>query len=140
MKSIAVLLVLFFAVAVLAQSTHPAPPPNDPWVYGPQNNVWNPSWNQRPSPRRGACFYTATHFQGNRFCVRAGDQLPALPGNFGDNISSIEVFGGARVTIFNDRHFTNGSITIRRSIPDLRNLPFRRGNTWNNRISSMVVT
>lgn len=145
MKRLAAILVLMFAVSVVAQN-YPPPPPRqgpppggDPWVYGPGPNTWNPGWNNRPNPHRGACFYTTAPFQGNHFCVRSGDSLPRLPGNFGDNISSIQVFGGARVRIFNDRNFSNGSTWINRSVPDLRSLRFRDGHTWNNRVSSMMV-
>jgi hypothetical protein len=134
------LLVLIFAVTAIAQNRPPqGPPGGDPWVYGPQNNVWQPGWNQRPNPRRGACFFTTAPFRGNKFCVRAGDKLPALPGNFGGNISSIQVYGGARVRIFNDRNFQNGSTTLTQSVADLRNVPFRGGHTWNNRVSSVMV-
>ena len=35
--------------------------------------------------------------------------------------------------------FSNGSTVIRGSVPDLRNVPFRNGHTWNNRISSLMV-
>jgi len=133
-KRLAAFLVLIFAVIVVAQGQQ-----RDPWVYGPQNNRWDPSWNQRPNPRRGACFYTTAYFRGNHFCVRAGDRLPALPGNFGDNISSVQTFGGATVHVFNDRNFRNGSTVLSGSVPDLRQVPFRGGHTWNNRISSIVV-
>lgn len=142
MNRIAALLVLFLSVTVLAQN-YPPPqrpgPSGDPWAYGPQNNTWNPGWNQRPNPRRGACFFSSYNFGGNHFCVRSGDRLPRLPGNFGDNISSIQVFGGAEAVVFNDRNFSNGSTRIRRSVGDLRSVPFRGGHTWNNRISSVVV-
>jgi hypothetical protein len=138
-KRLSALLVLIFAVTAIAQNRPPGPPPNDPWVYGPQNNVWNPGWNSRPSPRSGACFFTSGGFQGNRFCVRSGDRLPSLPGNFGGNVSSIQIYGHARVQVYNDRDFRNGSTVLNRSVSDLRNVPFRGGHTWNNRISSMVV-
>jgi Peptidase inhibitor family I36 len=138
MKRFAAFLVLMFAVAVLAQRTQ-YPPPDNSWTYGPQNNQWNPSWNHRPNPRSGACFYTKQSYQGNKFCVRSGDRLPSLPGNFGGNLSSIQVFGGASVRIFNDRNFQNGDTVIHRSVSDLRNVPFRGGHTWNNRVSSMIV-
>jgi hypothetical protein len=142
MKKLSAFLILFFAFTAIAQNYPPGPPSpqNDPWVYGPQSNTWNPEWNRRPNPRRGACVYTSRNFTGNHFCVRAGDRLGSLPGNFGDNISSIQVFGGARVTIFNDRNFRNGSTTLGVSVPDLRNIPFRGGHTWNNRVSSIIVS
>jgi hypothetical protein len=90
-------------------------------------------------PRAGACFYKDARFQGDHFCVRRGDKLPALPGNFGGNISSIQLFGRARTVVFNDRDFRNGSQEIRRSVADLRSERFRGGHTWNNRISSLIV-
>ena len=140
MKRLAALLFLAFAVTALAQTGpgYPLPPDNN-WAYGPQNNVWNPSWNHRPNPRDGACFYTTAPFRGNHFCVRSGDRLPHLPGNFGDNISSIQIFGRAHVRIFNDSDYRDGSIVLNRSVVDLRNVPFRDGHTWNNRISSIIV-
>jgi len=110
----------------------------DPWVYRDNPN-WDPSWNRRSFPRAGACFFKDSQFQGDRFCVRKGDRLDRLPGSFGDNISSIQVFGRARVTIFNDRGFSGGSQGIRRSVGDLRSERFRGGHTWNNRISSLIV-
>lgn len=141
MKHLVAFLILAFAVTAVAQTApgyHP-PPPDNNWAYGPQNSTWNPSWNRRPDPRDGACFYTTAPFRGNHFCVRAGDRLPRLPSNFGDNISSIQIFGRATVVIFNDANFRNGKHTLRRSVADLRNLRFRGGHTWNNRISSIIV-
>lgn len=110
----------------------------EPWIYR-DNPRWERSWNDRPFPQVGACFFTDAGFRGNRFCVRRGDRLPALPGDFGDNISSIQLFGNARVVIFNDRGFQGGKQEIRRGVADLRNEPFRGGHTWNNRISSVIV-
>ncbi len=71
--------------------------------------------------------------------MRAGDQLPKLPGGMGDHISSIKVFGGAQVTIFNDGNYQNGSTRLRSSVADLRRMPFRDGHTWNDRLSSVSV-
>jgi Peptidase inhibitor family I36 len=122
---------LLSAVLVSAQ--------NRDWDYR-NNPNWDSSWNRRPSPRVGACFFTDRRFRGNRFCVSRGDRLGRLPGNFGDNISSVQIFGRSRVMIFNDRNFTGGSRELRSSVDDLRNVPFRGGrNTWNNRVSSIMV-
>ena len=118
-------------IALMAQ-------PQNPWVYRDHPN-WNRSWNDRPMPRSGACFFKEQGFRGDRFCVNRGDRLPALPGSFGDNISSMRLFGGARATVFNDRDFRGGKANFGRSIPDLRRERFRDGHTWNNRISSIVV-
>lgn len=144
MKRFAAFLILLsvgFAVAAYGQRDDHGRtlPPDNNWAYGPHSNQWNPSWDRRPNPRNGACFYTTAPFRGHHFCVRAGDRLPALPGGFGDNISSIQIFGHARVQIFNDRYYRNGSRILVRSVPDLRAVPFRGGHTWNNRISSIIV-
>lgn len=111
----------------------------DPWDYRNGENRWDDSWNRRPYPQAGACFFSDRDFGGNRFCVRRGDRLSRLPSNFGDNISSIRLYGGARVVVFNDRDFSGGSQQFKSSVPDLRNRRFRDGHTWNNRISSVVV-
>ena len=139
MKRSAFVALLLVSTVLTAQNRPPGPPPSSSWSYGPEQNTWNNSWNSRPSPNRGACFYTSANFQGNKFCVRTGDRLQALPGNFGDNISSIQVFGRGRVRVFNDRNFKGGSTTVTGSVPDLRAYKFRGGHTWNNRISSIVV-
>ena len=119
---------LIFAAPLSAQ---------DPWVYR-DNPRWDRSWNNRPLPQRGACFFTDRNFRGNRFCVRAGDRLSSLPGGFGDNISSIQLFN-AGVRVFDNRNFGGHSAEIRRSMADLRNRRLGGGHTWNNRISSIAV-
>lgn len=144
MKLFAVVLTSVLCAGTLAaQGRPPGPPPpyqGDPWSYGPQGpGNWDQSWNRRPDPHRGACFFSDYNFSGNHFCVRAGDQIPKLPGGMGDHISSIRVFGGAQVTIFNDGNFQNGSTRLRSSVADLRRIPFRDGHTWNDRLSSVSV-
>ncbi len=135
MKRFLLSIALFTCVATVGMSQ----PQRDPWMYDNSNRDWRPEWNNRPFPRAGACLFTEPGFRGNRFCVRRGDRLDALPGNFGDNISSIQLFGGARIRVFNDRGFSGGSQVFGDSIGDLRNTRFRGGHTWNNRISSVQV-
>jgi len=112
--------------------------PPEPWTYRGDSN-WDRSWNDRPFPRVGACFFKDAGFRGDHFCVRRGDRLPSLPGNFGDNISSIQLFGRARTVVFNDRNFSGGSQEFGRPIADLHEVRFKGGHTWNNRISSLIV-
>lgn len=144
MKRLGSLLLLAFAVTLFGHAfaqTAPSypPPPDNNWAYGPQNNNWNPSWNQRPDPRSGACFYTKPSYSGNHFCIRSGDRLPALPGHFGDHVSSIQVFGNARVRLFNDSNYKNGSVVLDHSVDNLADVAFRGGHTWNKRVSSVIV-
>jgi hypothetical protein len=126
---------LFFYAVLAAQVRERA---HDEWNYS-GNYVWNPSWNHRPFPQHGGCFFKDAGFSGDRFCVKGGDRLDHLPGNFGDNISSVKLLGGARVVVFNDRNFSGGSQEFEASIQDLRNRRFKDGHTWNNRISSIIV-
>jgi hypothetical protein len=117
----------------------PGPPP-DPWAYGPGGpGNWDASWNNRPFPKRGACFFTGKRFSGNRFCVRSGDRLAGLPGGFGNNISSIQSFGGARVHMYGQPRFAGATMTIQRSVVDMDNIKGPGGASWNNRISSLTV-
>jgi len=139
MKRIAAFLALAFALSICGAFAHAAPLYSPQWDYGSGNYRWDRSWNNRPDPRDGACFYSDAGFRGNRFCVRAGDQIPHLPSGYGDNISSIQIFGRAGVRLFNDRNYRNGGVELDRSVADLRNVPFRDGHTWNNRISSIIV-
>ncbi len=130
---------LLAAAPAFGQNQRPYPA-NNGWAY--QNGSpgrWDQSWNNRPNPRAGVCFYTDRNFQGNRFCVRANDRLRSLPGNFGDNISSMQVFGRGRVRVFEDRDFRGHRFVFNQSVADLRQVPSKPGHTWNNRISSVVV-
>jgi hypothetical protein len=72
--------------------------------------------------------------------MRRGEERGALSG-YGDDISSIRVFGGARVVVFDDRDFRGANAGFRGDIGDLRAADVRQksGHTWNNRISSLQV-
>jgi hypothetical protein len=124
----------------LRRKRHPRPPPNTNWKHGQDSN-WDPSWDQRANPNSGACFYTDASYSGHHFCVPAGDRLPSLPKHFGDHVISIQIFGDAKVRLFNDSNYRNGSVIviIDHSIDNLRDVPFRGGHTWNKRVSSVVV-
>ena len=47
-----------------------------------------------PTPGAGPCFYDHLEFQGNYFCVPAGEVIEALPREMNDRISSIRVDSG----------------------------------------------
>ena len=136
MKRLLSTLVVLVSFASLGQSQRRD---RDDWIYNDNNRNWDRSWNDRAFPRAGACLFTEPGFRGNRFCVRRGDRLDRLPGSFGDQISSIQLFGGAKIMVYNDRNFTGGSQEFRGSVNDLHNRRFRDGHTWNDRISSIMV-
>jgi hypothetical protein len=92
-----------------------------------------PRWGRPNLPRDGACFYRDAGFRGDYFCVRAGEDLPWIPGGLNDEISSIRTFGRAEVTVYRDRRFSGRSERFRRDVFNLRN------EGWNDRLSSLRV-
>jgi hypothetical protein len=89
-------------------------------------------WGRPTAPRDGACFYQHADFQGEYFCVRAGDAIQAVPSDMDDQISSIRTFGDAEVTVYQSRGFSGRSARF----GDVRNL---QEEGWNDRLSSVQV-
>jgi len=118
----------------------PGYPGGGGWWEPEPGGDWPPrgEWHGGNWGRGGACFYRDRNFGGNFFCLRRGEMRESL-GDMGDDISSIRVFGGARVTVYNDRNFSGGSGRTASDVADLRQWRFRNDNTWNNRISSVRV-
>jgi hypothetical protein len=86
-----------------------------------------------PTPGAGACFYENPNFEGDYFCIRAGDVIGEMPRGMNDRISSIRTFGrGIEVTVFQDSRFEGRSARF----DDVRDL---RRQGWNDRISSIRV-
>jgi len=109
------------------------PEPGAPW---PPRGDWHGGrWE-----RGGACFYKDPGFGGSFFCVRRGEQRESL-GDYGDKVSSIRVFGGARVAVYDDRDFRGASANLGHDRPDLRDWRVRQkpDHSWNDRISSIRV-
>ncbi len=98
-------------------------------------------WGRPHPPQVGACFYRVSDFRGDYFCLKEGERWPSLPPGFNDRISSIRVFNGARLRVFNDDDFDGISALIDHDVNDLRayRLPERPDKSWNDRISSIAV-
>lgn len=118
----------------------PGYPGHGGWWDPEPGSDWPPrgDWHGGNWGRGGACFYRDRNFSGNFFCLRRGEVREQL-GDLGDDISSIRVFGGARVTVYNDRDFRGGSGRTGSDVADLREWRFHGDHTWNNRISSVRV-
>ncbi len=104
-----------------------------------------PSWWYSPPGRppaginSGACFFTNYNFAGRYFCQQRG-QSASLSGTFNNSISSIQIFGRARVTLFSKANFSGHRATIDRSVPDMRRLIIpSTGGKWNDRVSAIRV-
>jgi hypothetical protein len=115
---------------------------NGGWWQREQGDTWPPRGNWRGSNwgSGGACFYNQSNFTGNFFCLHRGEARESLAG-YGDEISSVRTFGGARVDLFDDRNFNGARERVRGDVGDLRALSVRQkpGHTWNNRVSSVRV-
>jgi hypothetical protein len=85
-------------------------------------------------PRDGACFYQNPNYGGASFCIRAGEELGAMPRNMNDQVSSIRTFGASEVTVYRDQSFRGPSVRFDGDVPDLR------PTNWNDRVSSIRVT
>lgn len=73
--------------------------------------------------------------------MRIDDRWASLPRSFGDRISSIRVFGGARLRVFSRTNFRGRSLLINSDIDNLRRVPVPTapGRTWGSRILSIAV-
>lgn len=108
------------------------------WIVGALAVIGAPlagaqSWGRPDSPRAGACFYRDSNFRGDYFCVNAGRDYSSLSSDMNNQISSIRLYGGAEVTIFQDNRFNGRSRDFR---GDVRNL---KDDGWNDRLSSLRV-
>lgn len=112
------------------------------WWDAEPSATWPPrgDWHGGRWERGGACFYKDPGFGGGFFCLRRGEQRESL-NDYGDKISSIRVFGNARVTVYDDRNFRGASANLNHDRPDLRDWRVRQkpGHSWNDRISSLAV-
>lgn len=102
-------------------------------------------WHSRQGRQRrgqsgsGACFYKNTNFTGEYFCRAQGSNIPQVP--LDDEITSIQVYGSATVTIFKDPNFSGAEATTNQSIADLHQwrMPNNPNLNWDNRISSARI-
>ncbi len=92
----------------------------------------------RERDRDRVCVYQDIHYQGWEECYSPGDELPNLKRR-NDAISSIRIFGRARITVYDDTNFEGRSADFSSSVPDLglRNLAGSR--SWSDRIESFRV-
>jgi hypothetical protein len=96
-------------------------------------DAWAQRWGRPAEPSAGACFYEDIHFRGEYFCTRAGSDLSRVPYGANNQISSIRLFGDARVVVFADSDFRGSSRRFDEDNGDLRRAGF------NDRISSVRV-
>jgi len=96
-------------------------------------------WGRERFPQSGACFFQDRDFRGDYFCVPAGASIPVIPDDMNDEISSIRIFGRARVVVFDQREFSGESEEFTADVADLTLRHLGGSRTWNDRIDSFQV-
>lgn len=94
----------------------------------------------KPGQRRDdrVCVYQHTDYRGNSQCFDAGEDMPNLKDiGWNDGISSIRVFSGSTVAVYEDSDYRGQRLIVERDIPDLTKVQARGGWSWNDQISSL---
>lgn len=118
------------ALMVVGLSTIAAP------AFAQQGRDRNDARDNRDSDR--VCFYRDIEYQGPSWCYRPGDELADLR-NRGNEISSIRIFGRARVIVWDQEEFMGASDEFDMDVPDLRLRAMAGRRDWNDRIDSFHV-
>src|SRR5262245_59506388 len=86
----------------------------------------------------GVCVFRDINYQGWEQCYDIGDEIADLRSR-NNNISSIRVYGRARIVVYEDREFTGNSDEFSSDVPDLGRRSMDGSRTWNDRIDSIEV-
>jgi len=84
------------------------------------------------------CIYQDIHYQGWEQCYSPGDEVANLRDRR-NNISSIRIFGRARVTVFEESIFRGASEEFDSNVPDLGLRIMSGSRSWSDRIDSLKV-
>jgi hypothetical protein len=122
MKKLSLLTVTLLMVLCFAPQS-----PAAPQLGREQNN------NQRDR----VCFYQDIHFQGWEDCFNPGDEIGDLKGRK-NQISSIRIFGRARVIVYDSTDFRGSQAEFSSDVPDL-GLRSLGGKTWSDHIESFKI-
>jgi hypothetical protein len=79
-------------------------------------------WGNGNEPRNGACFYTDSDYRGERFCLDSNERVSSVGGHYNDRISSIRIFGRARVTVYKHTNYGGSHRTYTHDAPHLGDL------------------
>ena len=120
----------FTALIVAGLSMTAAP------TFAQQGRDRNDSRDNRDADR--VCFYRDVEYQGPSWCYRPGDELADLR-NRGNEISSIRIFGRARVIVWDGEEFMGVTDEFDMDVPDLRLRAIEGRRNWNDRIDSFRV-
>jgi hypothetical protein len=120
-----------FAAVIVASLSMTAAP-----VLAQQGRDRNDGRDNRDTDR--VCFYRDVEYQGPSWCYRPGDELADLR-NRNNEISSIRIFGRARVVVWDQEEFMGATDEFDMDVPDLRLRAMEGRRNWNDRIDSFQV-
>jgi len=95
----------------------------------------------RGNDRRGAdqvCVYKDINYFGAQQCYRAGEEVPNL-GAQNNSISSIRVYGGTTITVYEKAAFGGRSAEFTSDVSDLGKRIMAGNTTWSDRIISLRI-
>ncbi|MCJ1275368.1 hypothetical protein MMC21_003171 [Puttea exsequens] len=106
-------------------------------LNNPHMSVFAPSPPLPPLPPT-TCLFSSPKFVGQVFCLGLGGGN--LTGGQRDSVQSVKVFGGARVYLFADSGYADGSETlVTMDVEDLTSLPFGRDENLAGRVKGVWV-
>ena len=95
----------------------------------------------RGNDRRGGdqvCVYKDINYYGAQQCYRAGEEVPNL-GAQNNSISSIRVYGGTTITVYEKAAFGGRSAEFTSDVSDLGKRMMSGNTTWSDRIISLRI-
>jgi hypothetical protein len=93
---------------------------------------------ERTQTRDRVCVYQDIQYQGWEQCYNAGDEVATLQRR-NRAVSSIRIYGRARVTVYEDTEFRGHSAEFTSSIPDLGLRSLEGSKSWSDHIQSMRI-
>jgi hypothetical protein len=88
--------------------------------------------------RDRVCVYQDIHYQGWEQCYNAGDEISSLDRR-NNAVSSIRIYGRARVTVYEDTEFRGRSAEFTSDVPDLGLRNLAGSKSWSDHIQSLRV-
>jgi hypothetical protein len=104
-----------------------------------QNGRARARGREQVNQRDRVCVYQDIHYQGWEQCYNAGDELSNLNGRK-DAISSIRIFGRARITVYEQEDFDGRSAEFTANVPDLGLRSLAGSRSWSDRIESIRIS
>jgi len=98
-----------------------------------------PQFGSRAQNRDRVCVYQDIRYQGWEQCYNAGDEISTLDRR-NNAISSIRIYGRARVTVYDNTGFRGQAAEFSSDVPDLGLRNVNGSRSWSDHIQSLRVS